>query len=110
MNNTDLKAAITEFGNKLDYIMLDNSEYILFQYPSNAKDSDNNFINKPVDPSDIIFKQLGSEDFFGVPYTDTMGSTIIRWYKWHKTDCIQAIGTVDDEYSNFRIHPKNFIR
>lgn len=110
MNNNDLKALIAEFGDKLDYIMLDNSEYILIQYPSNISDENNKRLNPPIKPSDIIFKKIGEEDFFGIPLTDTMGSKVLKWHKWHRTDCIQSVGVVDDGYEDYRVYPRNFIR
>ncbi len=110
MNNNDLKAIIAKFGDRLNYIMLDNSEYILLQYPSNLRDANNQPINQPIKPSDIIFEQIGSEDFFSVPLTDTMGTTPFGWRKWHRTDCIQAFGVVDEGCEDFRVFPRNFIR
>lgn len=109
MTNAALQAAIADFGPALCYIMLDNSEYICFNYPWSYKRIKDVSI-ETLDPSMIKYKSFGGIDFFGIPAIDITRSEPIEYIKWHRTDCIQCIGSMAEGFENKRIELSSFIR
>lgn len=98
MTNASLQAVFAELGNRVCFIIMDNDRKIRLGYPEGPLQS--------VDQ--IQYKTWGGEDFFGYSQHSTYADARMRnvtYTVWHRTDCIQQIAAMDDNFPNDRIDP-----
>lgn len=97
MTNTDLQAAINELGNRICIIILDNDRRIRIGYDNSISD-----------PTSLVYKTFGGEDFFGYSrlssYTGDRDRGV-TYTTWHRTDCIQQLVAMDEGYEDYRVDP-----
>lgn len=114
MTNAGLKEALNKFKDRVCYIMLDNSIYLLCEYKNDAPVSwlgaTSEKIRSVFVLEEIQYDTFGGEDWFGMPMIDSSSRPVITGVIWHKTDCIQRFGTVDEGFEKKRLNPLLFIR
>lgn len=127
MTNAGLKAMMNEYKDNLCFLMLDNSDYILFGYDGRSRynwesavihlpESEREEALKKLKKRDILtpdrleFKSYDGVDFFGVPITCAVGSTLVEGVYWHRTDCVQGFGIVGPDFTDWRLDPVLFVR
>ena len=94
MNKAALSAFITEYGDRIFCINLDNSRFIYIGY------------NGGVKLSDISLNTIGGVDYISVAHTDKSFSGVeVKYTVHHLIDSIQWIGTLDEGYSSYGIDP-----
>ena len=108
MTNADFQAMIAEFGDRICYVALNNNKRIYFGYPStppNNKSEQNCVVNV----GDLQFKTFGASDFFGIPRKDysfpNARVPFIPFISWVKTEFIEQVVVVNEEYVDYRISP-----
>ena len=98
MTNASLQAAVSEFGDRIVFIILDNARRIRFGFP----ESPLQHVNQ------LVYKTFGGEDYFGYsqpsPYPNDRVKGV-TYTVWHRTDSIQQIGTMDEGFSEYRVDP-----
>lgn len=98
MTNASLKAAISEFGNRIVFIIMDNDRRLRFGYP-----------DAPLkDVNQIQYKTFDGEDFFGYSQPTTYSADRakgVTYTVWHRTDSIQQIATMDEGFEDYRVDP-----
>lgn len=130
MTNATLKALVSEFGNRLAIMMLNNSDRIYFGYPSNnvktdkdgnviyMKNADGEFLRDTngkkipemvpsLQVTDIQYHTFGDTEFFSVPYTGAHCPGIsMRIY--HTTALLENVIAMDKGFEDYRPDPLQF--
>lgn len=99
MTNEDLKKVIADLGDRLCVIFMDNNHRLIFGYKK-GKDCWSH--------ESIQFKTWGGVDFFGCSQNSGLtedNKNGVSYTVWHRTDCIQAIGSMDEGFGDYRIDP-----
>ena len=93
MNNTVIQKFITDFGDRIFCINLDNTRFIYIGYNGGPK------------LSEISLETIEGVDFIVISKTDSSSRTPVKFKTYHVTDSVQWIGIMDEGYAGYGVDP-----
>lgn len=91
--NAALQSVITQYGERINSLSLNNGKYLFIGYDGSPK------------LSDLTLKTVSGVDVIVVKHTQKQGGRILTWESLITTEFIEAVDILSEEDIDYRLDP-----